>query len=92
MNSRQEKADKANQAACAIGEALTQTVDDLRSTLITSYELDDQLITLAIAKASVSLAAEATSEIAGMETDECAELEERLYEVIFDAISDLESA
>lgn len=87
MDSRQCKADKANRAASDLGWAFMQTFDDLRSNLEVSHDLDDQLVMLAIAKASVGIAIEATAEIADMGKDECEVLEERIYEVIVDALS-----
>jgi hypothetical protein len=46
-------------------------------------------VTLAIAKAAMGIAAGAASEAIGMGTDECDELEERLYDVVYDAINEL---
>jgi hypothetical protein len=91
MDRRAEKAQKANQAANAIGQAMMKTLTDLRPSMAAAYDLDDQLVTLAIAKASVGVAADAASEAVGMATDECDELEERLHDVISDAISKLEA-
>ena len=82
MDRRTEKAQNANRAASAIGEVMTQTITDLRPSLVATYDLDDQLVTLAIAKASVGVAADAASEAVGMASDECEELEERLHDVI----------
>jgi regulator of sigma D len=90
MDRRTEKAEKANRAANAIGQAMTKTLADLRPTFAAEYDLDDQLVTLAIAKASVGVAADAASEAVGMAIDECDELEDRLHDVISDAISELE--
>ena len=47
-------------------------------------------VKLAIAKAAVGLAAGAASEAIGMGMDECDELENRLYDVVHDAITELE--
>ncbi len=88
MDQRIDKARKANRAASAIGQAMTKTLEELRPTMAAAYDLDDQLVTLAIAKASVGVAADAASEAVGMATDECNELEERLHDVISDAISE----
>jgi hypothetical protein len=90
MDRRKEKAEKANRAASAIGQAITKTLADLRPTFADEYDLDDQLVTLAIAKASVGVAADAASEAVGMRTDECNELEGRLHDVIYEAISESE--
>ena len=68
-----------------------KTITDLRPSMAADYELDDQLVTLAIAKASVGVAADAASEAVGMASDECNELEERLHDVITDAISESEA-
>jgi hypothetical protein len=66
-----------------------KTLADLRPTFAAAYDLDDQLVTLAIAKAAMGIAAGAASEAIGMGTDECDELEERLYDVVYDAINEL---
>jgi hypothetical protein len=79
----------ANSCA-AIGQAITKTLADLRPTFAHEYDLDNQLVTLAIAKASVGVAADAASEAVGIRTDECNELEERLHDVIYEVISELE--
>lgn len=92
MDARQDKANKANRAAAEIGRALMRTLDDIRSHLEVSCDLDGQLVMLAIAKASVGIAIDATAEIASMEDDECDELEVRLYEVICDALDELQPA
>ena len=91
MNPHENKARKANQAASAISSAMEQTLADLRPTFAAAYDLDDQLVTLAIAKAAMGIAAGAASEAIGMATDECDELEERLYDVVHDAINELEA-
>jgi len=90
MEEREEKAEKANQAASALGSAMQKTLADLRPTFAAAYGLDEQLVTLAIAKASVGVAADAASQAMGMATDECDELEERMFDVIFDAITELQ--
>ena len=90
MERHKEKARKANRAAKAIGNAIEKTLSDMRPTFAAEYELDDQLVTLAIAKAAVGLAADAASEAMGMRMDECDELEDRLYDVVFDAIAELD--
>lgn len=91
VTQQQEKAQKANRAASAIGSAMEKTLADLRPTFAATYDLDDQLVTLAIAKAAMGIAAGAASEAVGMVTDECDELEERLYDVVYDAINELEA-
>ena len=51
MDLPQEKAQKAERVADAVGNALAKTLTELRSDFAFKYDLDDQLITLAIAKA-----------------------------------------
>lgn len=89
MDEHEEQARKADCAVGAVSEAMAKTLTDLRPTFAVEYDLDDQLMTLAIAKAAVVLAADAASEATGMGTDEHDELEERLQEVVFDAMTDL---
>jgi hypothetical protein len=91
MDRRTEKAKKANRAASAIGEVMMKTLLDLRPSIADSYDLDDQLVRLAIAKASVGVAADAASEAVGMASGECDELEGRLHDVISEALSELET-
>ena len=91
VNQQQEKAQKANRAASAIGTAMEKTLADLRPTFAVAYDLDDQLVTLAIAKAAMGIAAGAASAAIGMATDECDELEDRLNDVVYDAINELEA-
>jgi hypothetical protein len=89
MDQNIEKALKADRAVGAVGDAMAQTLADLRPTFAVQYDLDDQLVTLAIAKAAVGLAADAASQATGMGIDEQDELEERLHEVVFDAMNKL---
>ena len=89
MNQHQEKARKADRAALAIGHAMAKTLTEMRSSFEIKYDLDDQLVTLAIAKAAMGLAADAASHATGMGTDEHNDLEERLHEVVFDAMNEL---
>jgi hypothetical protein len=89
MEQHQEQARKADRAVGAVGDAMSKTLTDLRPSIAVEYDLDDQLLTLAIAKAAVELAANAASEATGMGTDEHAELEERLHAVVFDAMTEL---
>jgi hypothetical protein len=84
-----EKAEKADRAANAIGEVIVKTLTDMRPELATEYELDDQLVTLAIAKAAVGIAADATSQATGMGDAASNDLEDRLQAVVFDAMNDL---
>jgi hypothetical protein len=84
-----EKAEKADRAADAIGEVIVKTLTDMRPELATEYELDDQLVTLAIAKAAVGIAADATSQATGMGDAASNDLEDRLQAVVFDAMNDL---
>ena len=84
-----EKAQKADRAAGAIGEVIVKTLTDLRPELAAEYELDDQLVTLAIAKAAVGIAADATSQATGMGDAASNDLEDRLHAVVFDAMNEL---
>ena len=86
MNQHKENARKADQAANAIGDAMVKTLTEMRSSVEVRYDLDPQLVTLAIAKAAVGLAADAASQATGMGADEYSELEERLHEVVCDAM------
>jgi hypothetical protein len=89
MDQHKEKARKADRAVSAVGDAMAKTLTDVRPSIAVQYDLDDQLVTLAIAKAAVGLAADAASQATGMGTDEHDELEGRLHEVVFDAMNDL---
>ena len=89
MDLHQEKAQKANRAASAISDAMIKKLADMRPTFAVQYDLDDQLVTLAIAQAAVGIAADVTSQATGMGTDEHAELENRLHAVVFDAMNEL---
>ncbi len=89
MDLHKEKAEKADRAASAIGDAMVKTLTDMAPKFASEYDLDDQLVTLAIAKAAVGIAADATSQATGMGTEEFNELEERLHAVVFDAMTDL---
>ena len=86
MHKRKESAQKAERAASAIGDAMVKTLADMRPTIADQYDLDDQLVTLAIAKAAMVITADAASQASGMETEECNELEDRLHEVVLDAM------
>jgi hypothetical protein len=85
----EEKARKANRAVDAIGHEIARTLMKIRPSVAIDYDLDDQLVTLAIAKAAVGLAANATSHATGMGTDEHNDLQERLHKVVFDAMNEL---
>jgi len=61
MSQRKEKARKANRAVAAIGHEMARTLTKIRPAVAVKYDLDDQLVTLAIAKAAVGLAANAAS-------------------------------
>jgi len=89
MELSQEKAQKADRAASAIGDALAKTLTEMRSDFAFKYDLDDQLVTLAIAKAAVGIAADATSQATGMRAVEFNDLEDRLHAVVFDAMNDM---
>ena len=88
MELDQDKVEKATLAADAIGDAIEKKLTDLRSTVAAEYDLDDQMVTLAIAKAAVGIVANATSQAAGMETEKSNELEDKLYEVVYDAMDE----
>jgi hypothetical protein len=89
MDLHQEKAQRADRAASAIGDALVKTLLDMRPGFAMKYELDDQLVTLAIAKAAVGIAADATSQATGMGVAEFNDLEDRLHAVVFDAMNEM---
>src|SRR4051794_29614395 len=89
MDLHKEKARKANQAASGISEVMVKKLTDMRPSLATKYELDDQLITFATAQAAVGIAADAASQATGMDGDKRIELEGRLHAVVFDAMNDL---
>ena len=88
MELHQDKVEQATLAADAIGDAIEKKLTDLRPALAAEYDLDDQLVTLAIAKAAVGIVANATSQAAGMETEKSNELEDRLYEVVYEAMDE----
>jgi hypothetical protein len=87
MHKRKESARKADRAAGAIGDAMAKTLADMRPAIADRYDLDEQLVTLAIAKAAMVITADAASQATGMEEEECDELEDRLHEVVLDAIN-----
>jgi hypothetical protein len=89
MDLHKEKARKADRAVSAIGDAMAKTLTDMRPTFAAEYDLDDQLVTLAIAKAAVGIAADAASQATGMKADKYDELEQRLHMVVFDAMTEL---
>jgi len=88
MGLHQDKVEKATLAADAIGDAIEKKLTDLRPTVAAEYDLDDQMVTLAIAKAAVEIVANAASQATGMETDKSHELEDRLYEVVYEAMDE----
>jgi hypothetical protein len=89
MDLHKEKARKANDAASAISDVMVKKLADMRPDFAAEYDLDDQLVTLAIAQAAVGIAAEVTSQATGMDTEKHLELEDRLHTVVFDAMNDL---
>jgi|tagenome__1003787_1003787.scaffolds.fasta_scaffold20621836_2 hypothetical protein len=89
MEENVEKARKANIAASAISDAMTKKLSDMTPGIAARYELDEQLVTLAIAQAAVGVAATAASEANGMGADDAVALEDRLRAVVFDAMNDL---
>src|SRR2546429_8002256 len=76
MDLHKEKARKANHAASAISNMMVKKLTDMRPDFAVKYDLDDQLVTLAIAQAAVGIAADAASQATGMDTDKHIELEE----------------
>ena len=88
MERSNEKVQKANHAADAIGDVMVKTLVGMRPGFARRYDLDDQLITLAIAKAAVVIAADAASQATGMVAEKCDELEDRLHAVVLDAIDE----
>lgn len=88
MDKRKESARKADCAAGAIGDAMIKTLLDMRPEIAHRYDLDDQLVTLAIAKAAMVITADAASQATGMEPEECDELEDRLHTVVLDAMKE----
>ena len=89
MEEKVEKAHKANLAASAIGNAVSKTLSDMTPGFAAQYDLDEQLVTLAIAQAAVGIAATAASEATGMAADDVIVLEDRLHEVVLDAMNEL---
>jgi hypothetical protein len=89
VNQHIEKARKANRAADAIAGSMAQTLLEMRPTLAHQFNIDEQLVTLAIAQAAVGIAASAASRATGMVAEECAELKDRLNAVVFDAMNEL---
>ena len=89
MDLHKEKARKANHAASAISDVMVEKLTDMRADFADKYDLDDQLVTLAIAQAAVGIAAVAASQATGMDADEHIKLEDRLHAVVFDAMNEL---
>jgi hypothetical protein len=89
MEQNVEKARKTNLAASAISNAMSVKLTDMTPGFAVQYDLDDQLVTLAIAQAAVGIAANAASEATGMGADDAIELEDRLHAVVFDAMNEL---
>jgi len=89
MDLHKEKARKANHAPCGINEVMVKKLTDMRPNLAIKYELDDQLVTLAIAQAAVGIAADVASQATGMDSDKHIQLQDRLHAVVFDAMNEL---
>ena len=89
MNHHEVQARKANRAADAIEGSIVATLLDMRPAFEHEFDLDEQLVTLAIAQAAMGVAAHAASKATGMEAKECAELKDRLNAVVFDAMNEL---
>ena len=88
MDQRKEIARNADRAAEAIGDAMVKTLVDMRPTIAEQYNLDDHLVTLAIAKAAMVITADAASQASGMVAEDCHELEDRLHAVVLDAMNE----
>jgi hypothetical protein len=88
MNSNREVAQRANRAADAIGDSILGMLEGMRSAIADRFELDERLVSLAIAKAAMGITADAASQATGMVADECDELEDRLHAVVTDAIDE----
>jgi hypothetical protein len=84
-----DKAQKASRAAGAIASSMAQTLLEMRPAFAHRFDLDEQLVTLAIAQAAMGVAVSAPSKATGTLEEECAELNERLNEVVFDAMNEL---
>jgi regulator of sigma D len=89
VNLHIEKAQKANRAADAIASSMAQTLLEMRPAFADRFDIDEQLVTLAIAQAAMGVAANAASKATGMLEEERAELNDRLNEVVFDAMNEL---
>jgi hypothetical protein len=89
VNQHIEKAGKANRAADAIAGSMAQTLLEMRPIVAHQFNIDEQLVTLAIAQAAMGIAASAASKATGMVAEECAELKDRLNAVVFDAMNEL---
>jgi hypothetical protein len=89
VNQHEVQARKANRAADAIEVSIVATLLDMQPTFANEFDLDEQLVTLAIAQAAMAIAANAASKATGMEAKECAELKDRLNAVVFDAMNEL---
>ena len=89
MNQHRKQARQANRAADAIAGSMVQTLLEMRPTFARQFDIDEQLVTLAIAQAAMGIAASAASKATGMVPEECAELKDRLNAVVFDAMNEL---
>ena len=89
MNQHIEKARTANRAADAIASSMEKTLLEMRPAFAHRFNIDDELVSLAIAQAAMGIAASAASKATGMVDEECAELNDRLNEVVFDAMNEL---
>jgi hypothetical protein len=92
MELRQDKVQQATLAADAIGDAIEKKLIGMRAAVAAEYDLDDQLVTLAITKAAVGIVATAASQVTGMGTDAFNELEDRLYEVVAEAMDQTQNS
>jgi hypothetical protein len=86
VNQHIEKAQKANRAADAIAGSMAKTLWEMRPTVAHQFDLDEQLVTLAIAQAAVGIAASAASKATGIVEEE---LKDRLSAVVVDAMNEL---
>jgi hypothetical protein len=86
MDSHQNEARKVNHAATEIADALATTLTDVRSQLQSKYELDAQLLYLAISKAAATLAATSAAQAAGLTPREALEMNQKIERTVLDVM------
>ena len=84
MASRQEDARKVNHAAGEIAEALAKTLTDVQSMLQSKYNLDAQLLYLAISRAAATIAATSAAQAAGLTPREAFEMNQKIERTVLD--------